>query len=159
YAVKRLFVQRRAAKAHKEAEAAGFDGAALAADLAARFGEPFPSETDAAELMFARHVDQWMADEAAHGDDLALAARYAAGALYAPAGKAQHRPGILFKSPHKLDMEHLVPVTTDVVNGVTRMALPREHWRHREGFALTDAGTDLKGALDQTNYCIWCHNQ
>ena len=25
--------------------------------------------------------------------------------------------------------------------------------------AVTDAGTDLRGALDQTNYCIWCHVQ
>ena len=31
--------------------------------------------------------------------------------------------------------------------------------RHREGFALTDQGTDLVGALDQANYCIWCHEQ
>jgi NADPH-dependent glutamate synthase beta subunit-like oxidoreductase/NAD(P)H-flavin reductase len=154
YAVKRLFVQRRAAKAHKEAEAAGFDGAALAGALEARFDEPFDDE-----IVFARHVDQWMTDEASHADDLALAARYAAWALHAAAGKAKHRAGILFKTPHKLDMEHLVPVATEEVGGVTRMALAPDHWRRREGFALTDAGTDLKGALDQTNYCIWCHNQ
>ena len=36
---------------------------------------------------------------------------------------------------------------------------PEEEWRRREGFALTDRGTDLTGALDQANYCIWCHNQ
>ena len=39
------------------------------------------------------------------------------------------------------------------------LRLPQEEWRHREGFALTDRGTDLTGALDQANYCIWCHNQ
>ena len=33
------------------------------------------------------------------------------------------------------------------------------HGRRREGFALTDKGTDLTGALDQSNYCIWCHEQ
>ena len=31
--------------------------------------------------------------------------------------------------------------------------------RRREGFHLTDAGTDLVGALDQAHYCIWCHEQ
>jgi NADPH-dependent glutamate synthase beta subunit-like oxidoreductase len=31
--------------------------------------------------------------------------------------------------------------------------------RQRDGFALTDPGTDLTGALDQANYCIWCHEQ
>ncbi|MBV8166158.1 MAG: FAD-dependent oxidoreductase, partial [Alphaproteobacteria bacterium] len=159
YTVKRLFVQRRAAKAHKEAEAAGFDGAALAAELEKRFGEPFTGEKDGGELVFARHVEAWSQDEAAHADDLALATKYAAWALHAPAGKQKHRAGILFKAPHKLDMEHLVPVETALHDGVTRMALAPSHWRHREGFDLTDAGTDLKGALDQTNYCIWCHNQ
>jgi hypothetical protein len=33
------------------------------------------------------------------------------------------------------------------------------HIRRREGFALTDHGTSLGGALDQSNYCIWCHEQ
>ena len=36
---------------------------------------------------------------------------------------------------------------------------PEEEWRRREGFSLTDRGTDLTGALDHVNYCIWCHNQ
>ncbi len=36
---------------------------------------------------------------------------------------------------------------------------PRTNGGSREGFALTDRGTDLTGALDQANYCIWCHNQ
>ena len=39
------------------------------------------------------------------------------------------------------------------------LKLPRAHRRARDGFALTDPGTDLTGALDQANYCIWCHNQ
>ena len=38
-----------------------------------------------------------------------------------------------------------------------RLALSESHTRRREGFALTDAGTDLVGALDQAHYCIWCH--
>jgi NADPH-dependent glutamate synthase beta subunit-like oxidoreductase len=33
------------------------------------------------------------------------------------------------------------------------------HIRRREGFALTDKGTNLAGALDEANYCIWCHEQ
>ena len=39
------------------------------------------------------------------------------------------------------------------------LRLPPEHWRAREGFELTDPGTDLAGAQDEANYCIWCHNQ
>ncbi len=56
-------------------------------------------------------------------------------------------------------MEHLVAVETVERHGVTMLRLPEEEWRRREGFALTDAGADLTGALDQANYCIWCHNQ
>ena len=44
-------------------------------------------------------------------------------------------------------------------HGVTMLRLPEDDWRPRDGFALTDPGTDLAGALDQANYCIWCHNQ
>ncbi len=66
---------------------------------------------------------------------------------------------MLFKVPHRLDMHHLVPVETVERDGVTMLRLPEDDWRQREGFALTDPGTDLAGALDQANYCIWCHNQ
>ena len=79
--------------------------------------------------------------------------------MHNPEGKKRHRDGPLFKVPHKIDPEHLVPVETEVVGGVTRMKLPRSMLRHREGFALTDEGFDLVRALDHTNYCIWCHNQ
>src|SRR6185437_2867739 len=59
----------------------------------------------------------------------------------------------------RLDMVHLVPVETEIEHGVAMLRLPPEQWRQRAGFALTDPGTDLTGALDQANYCIWCHNQ
>ena len=154
YAVKRLFVQRRAAKAVDAATAAEIDGEALAGELSALFGEAFDDE-----LVFARHVHRWMADEGEHKDALDLAARYAGWALLSQVGKAKHREGMLFKQPHKLEMERLVPVETEVAHGVTRMKLPDRQLRRREGFALTDQGTDLRGALDQTNYCIWCHEQ
>jgi NADPH-dependent glutamate synthase beta subunit-like oxidoreductase/NAD(P)H-flavin reductase len=154
YAVKRLFVQRRAAKAVDASTASEIDGAALGGQLAKLFGEDFDDE-----LIFARHVHRWMADEAAHKEALDLAARYAGWALLSPEGKAKHRAGLLFKIPHKLEMERLVPVETEVTDGVTHMKLPDRQLRRREGFGLTDQGTDLRGALDQTNYCIWCHEQ
>ena len=50
-----------------------------------------------------------MKAEAEHAEPLRLAALYAAWATLTPEGKAKHRAGILFKTPHKLDMHHLVP--------------------------------------------------
>jgi len=97
------------------------------------------------ELEFARQITDWLKDEAANADQLERAARYAAWATTTPAGKEKHRHGVLFKTPHKLDYMRLIPVHTEP--------------RPRNGFQLTDAGTDLVGALDEANYCIWCHEQ
>jgi NADPH-dependent glutamate synthase beta subunit-like oxidoreductase/NAD(P)H-flavin reductase len=96
------------------------------------------------ELEFARQVSAWLKDEAANKDELEAAACYAAWATLTPEGRARHRDGVLFKAPRKLDFLQLIPHVEP---------------RRREGFALTDSGTDLTGALDQANYCIWCHEQ
>jgi hypothetical protein len=96
------------------------------------------------ELEFAQQVTAWLKDEAAHAAQLEGAARYAAWAAGTPEGKAKHKAGVLFKAPHKLDFMKLIPHT---------------ELRQRDGFRLTDPGTDLVGALDQANYCIWCHEQ
>ncbi|KPK04673.1 MAG: pyridine nucleotide-disulfide oxidoreductase, partial [Betaproteobacteria bacterium SG8_39] len=153
YTVKRQFVQRRALHKVKPTEAAQVDGPALERQLAAAFGEAF------SELAFARHVTAWQADEAANAERLELAARYAAWAATSPAGRARSAAGVLFKAPRKLDLMQLVPVQSDTEEGYCRHSLNRGHLRRREGFALTDPGTDLVGALDETHYCIWCHEQ
>ncbi len=153
YLCKRLFVQRRAAKKVKPEQAAGFDGAALAAALEAKLGAPLT------ELGFAAAVMRWLDAEAEHAEALDLAQNYAAWALFTPSGRARHGDGILFQVPDKVEPHHLVEFETEVVDGVTRMKLPENRRRLRQGFALTDAGTDLAGALDETNYCIWCHHQ
>ncbi len=153
YTVKRLFVQRQAAKKVKPAEVAGVDGAALEAELAARLGAPVT------ELGFAAAVQRWQQDEAAHRDELDLALRYAGWALHTEAGRARHGDGLLFQVPEKIDPHHLVELETAEVDGATVLEGPRARRRARHGFALTDEGTDLAGALDEANYCIWCHNQ
>ncbi|MDP8983281.1 MAG: FAD-dependent oxidoreductase [Acidobacteriota bacterium] len=154
YSVKRRFIQRSSLITKiPAAEAAAFNGDALQSELETFFSEPLT------ERSFAAHVARWLDDEQAHAHQLAIAARYAAWAMHSPAGAAKHQRGILFKHPHKLDMTHLVPVETVEVDGVSRFRFGSDRWRRREGFALTDPGTDLTGALDQTHYCIKCHNQ
>jgi NADPH-dependent glutamate synthase beta subunit-like oxidoreductase len=148
YSVKRLFVQRRAMHKVKPGEASQVDPVKTERQL---FGGPFT------ELDFARKVSEWQQDEAANADKLESAARYAAWASTTPQGKAKHRHGVLFKAPRKLDYMRLVPVHTESRNGFSEHSL--EHLRHRHGFELTDPGTDLVGALDEANYCIWCHEQ
>src|SRR5271167_4751160 len=159
YSVKRLFVQRRAVKGVKEADAAALDGPGLARDLDRLIGAPPDEPIGPWERRYAEHVAKWLEDEAGNAEALDIAQRYAAWATLSPEGRRKHRRGVLFKVPHRLDMHHLVPVETVERDGVTMLRLPEDDWRRRDGFALTDGGTDLTGALDQANYCIWCHNQ
>ncbi len=148
HACKRLFVQRQAVK--KYPDPSGFDADALRTGLEQAMGGPLT------ELAFAMHVDAWQASQP---ELLDMAMRYAAWATLTPAGRALHGHGTLFHVPHKLDPQHLVPVETIERDGVTMLRLPEDHWRHRDGFALTDPGMDEQHALDQMNYCIWCHTQ
>ncbi|HEX7360627.1 MAG TPA: FAD-dependent oxidoreductase [Bryobacteraceae bacterium] len=152
YSVKRRFVQRKALTGYTVERASEIDGFAIGSALEALLQEPLT------ELSFASHVSRWLEAEPEHAEHLQLAAQYAAWATLTPAGKARHGKGVLFQTPHKLDYHHLIPVQ-EVANGLIRLELPSDHWRRREGFELTDAGTDLTGALDQANYCIKCHNQ
>ncbi|MEP7068281.1 MAG: FAD-dependent oxidoreductase, partial [Usitatibacter sp.] len=151
FRVKRKFVQRRAMLKIKAEEAATLDGAALEDAVARILGGAFD------ELGFAEHVLAWTANEAAHGPQLATAERFAAWAAHTPEGRWRFRDGVLFKPPQRVDPMHLVPVVTDTSRGYSVHTL--HHVRRREGFALTDPGTHLAGALDEANYCIWCHEQ
>ncbi len=149
HACKRLFVQRQAVK--KYPDPSDFDSAALRADLEARFDEPV------SERAFAAHVAAWEADGEAEALDVAM--RYAAWATLTPGGRVAHPGNTLFRVPRRLDHQHLVPTETVERDGVTMLRLPEHHRRGREGFALTDAGMNAQQALDQINYCIWCHTQ
>jgi len=158
FAVKRQFVQRKAMNAHRADAASAFDGAALRAQLGAWIGAA--SDVPAFERAFAEAVTAWQADESACAERLDVALRYAAWAAHTPQGRAAHRGGVLFRAPRKLDPLHLVPVRVVDTPGVPALELGEGHaLRRREGFALTDRGTDFVGGLDQAHYCIWCHEQ
>jgi NADPH-dependent glutamate synthase beta subunit-like oxidoreductase/NAD(P)H-flavin reductase len=157
YACKRNFVQRRALKGVQPDQAATLDGPALGRRLAALTGQD--PAGPAGERAFAHYVMDWLEDEAAHAETLDLAAQYAAWAVHAPEGQARHAGGVLFHVPHKLDPEHLIPLDTEQHGVWRRHRSPEGVLRRREGFGLTDAGDDLVHALDEANYCIWCHHQ
>jgi NADPH-dependent glutamate synthase beta subunit-like oxidoreductase/NAD(P)H-flavin reductase len=153
--VKRNFVQRQALKKIKPDAAAGaeLDGEALTRAMTALLGADFD------ELAFAVQVQAWERDREQHQAELELAMRYAAWATRTQAGRARH-PGALFREPQKIDPQHLIHgLASDSEAGFTQHRLAAFSLRRREGFALTDQGADLKGALDQANYCIFCHHQ
>ncbi|MSP76770.1 MAG: pyridine nucleotide-disulfide oxidoreductase [Rhodospirillaceae bacterium] len=160
YDCKRLFVQRYVTRAIKADAAMALDSAGVTAE--AKIAASLADGLENWELTFALRVRELVGAEfkvETPTPEIEALTRYAAWALHNPEGKKRHRDGPLFKVPHKVDPDHLVPIETEIVDGVTRMKLPRPLLRHREGFALTDKGFDLVRALDHTNYCIWCHNQ
>ncbi len=152
FRVKRKFVQRRAMLRIKADEAAKLDGLALEAEVAELLGGRFE------ELHFAEKILAWLENEPAHASQLAVAERFAAWAAQTPEGRWRHRAGVLFKPPQRIDPMNLVATVVETKPpGYTVHKL--HHIRRRQGFALTDPGTDLAGALDEANYCIWCHEQ
>jgi len=153
YSVKRKFVQRRAVTGFTEERASEIDGYGTGAELETYTQEPLT------ELSFANHVSRWLDAEAEYTHQLQLASAYAAWATLSPQGRKKHAGGVLFKAPRKLDPHHLVNTKEFQVDGLVRLELNSDHLRLREGFQLTDPGTNLVGALDQANYCIKCHNQ
>ncbi|MET0154811.1 MAG: FAD-dependent oxidoreductase [Rickettsiales bacterium] len=152
FSCKRLFVQRLAVKKCKAAEAEMLDGSALKSQLEGLFGEALT------ELSFSRYINIWMEADA-NDPKLDVAARYAVWATYSEKGKETHKADVLFRVPKKLDFANLVPVETEMLDGVRVAVLPDHDLRRREGFSLTDPGGNLRQAMDDANYCIWCHNQ
>jgi NADPH-dependent glutamate synthase beta subunit-like oxidoreductase/NAD(P)H-flavin reductase len=154
YSVKRQFVQRRAATKIKPEEAQSLDGPALERELRKAFGGRFD------ELTYAQHVTRWLAQEPDHERELALALRYAAWALHTEEGREHVRTGVLFKAAAKTDPYNLLAHAERFdLQGAPAYRIRPDSLRRREGFKLTDPGTSLVGALDQANYCIWCHTQ
>jgi NADPH-dependent glutamate synthase beta subunit-like oxidoreductase/NAD(P)H-flavin reductase len=161
--VKWKFVKRQAMLKVTPEEAAGFDADAARAQIEQWLGRPFE------ELAFARAVVAWQATDAVKEPSpekaeaaarLAVALRYSAWAVHTEAGQALHEHGILFRQPGRVDpYDLLLHGRSDTERRVTTFTIQPAHLRRRDGFALTDPGTDLRGALDQANYCIFCHNQ
>ena len=153
FSLKRKFVQRRGASGLTPDAAAAIDGPAHAAQLEALFGELLTEDT------YTRHVTHWLNEKTAHVDELKIAAEYAGWAAVAPAGRLRHQGDALFKLPQMVDPYRLVETELVQIGGIQAHALPKEKWRHREGFELTDRGADMRGALDQSNYCVKCHTR
>ena len=155
FTAKRLFVQRQAVKGITPDQAAEIDGPLLEQELAAAIGVALPLD----DLTFARTVLRWMDEEATSEPQLDMARRYAAWATLTEHGRARWQDSVLFRVPRKLDPHALVHTESVGVGTASAVQHPWTRRRARDGFTLTDAGCDLTGALDQANYCIWCHKQ
>jgi NADPH-dependent glutamate synthase beta subunit-like oxidoreductase/NAD(P)H-flavin reductase len=153
FACKRLFVQRQAAKKIKPEEAETTDGPDLERQLTKLMDGTFN------QLTFAKHVMAWLDDEDSNAAAIDIARRYAGWAFHSQAGKIRHSYDVLFKGPKKIDILNLVEAESFHDHGIDILHLPPDCQTPRDGFALTDQGCDLTGALDQANYCVICHER
>ena len=117
------------------------------------------------ELAFAHAVLAWQADATTHADALQQARLYCAWAVTTSAGRAHHPDSVLFRHPtavdpfNRLDLTQVSAQAGVQVLQIRPDALRRRLDGTRAPFALTDAGTGLRGALDEARYCLLCHEQ
>lgn len=137
YTAKRIFIQRRVAKKYQS-----FEG-----EIPKNFYE---------EIDLANQIAGCLSDEEKNKDKLEELEKYCAFALYHPQGIEKHKDWVLFHLPKKIDFNHLVECERSE-DGTIRAN--EKDLQNRDGFKLTDKGCNLKQGLDQTNYCIFCHNQ
>ncbi len=166
YRVKWKFVKRQAMLKITPAEVQDFDAADAENTIRGWLDGSFD------ELRIANAILGWQkilaaeeqqnpsAEQAAASDKIALLMKYSAWAVHTEAGQYRHQNSVLFKQPGKIDpFALLLHAQEKAEQGVQVFTIRPEQIRRREGFKLTDQGTDLRGALDQANYCILCHNQ
>ncbi len=139
YTCKRTFIQRQVAKKAPKEEAHLLEGDSLRDSLSVYFKKPFD------DLTYATHVLDWLQDVEAFSKPLALATDYGIWALFTQEGQSFHKNSPLFHLPQKRDLALLIP--------------EKIHTHQRKGFALTDKGPSREEALDQANYCLYCHER
>lgn len=151
FTVKRQFIQRFAVRKYAPKDLENFEAESYRKNFTTTFKVPFT------ELHFAQHISTWMNEDqnSQDKDFLEEAAKYCAWAALTEKGQSFHKEDILFHLPKKLNFEHLVDSQrkNHVLMG------QQKNQRLRDGFALTDQGFSRVHALDQANYCIWCHHQ
>ena len=160
FLAKRKFVQRLSLRSITAQEAETFDEQALLDALTPSLSAHWT------EMQFAQAAVIWLGlpEQELNAQStaaIAAAKQYAAWAVHTAAGKAKHKDGILFRVASGVDPEHLVPHLKKQIGaaGNTIFKFDIKQLRRRDGFALTDRGGPLSYAMDQANYCIWCHAQ
>ncbi|MDN5248375.1 MAG: FAD-dependent oxidoreductase [Wolbachia endosymbiont of Tyrophagus putrescentiae] len=92
----------------------------------------------------------WFENKEQYESEIELAARYAT-------WRVKNESSILFSTHKKTDYENLVTFSRKEIDGVE--VLYSDKLKRRCGFDLTSQKTSLDKALDNANYCVFCHKQ
>jgi len=108
------------------------------------------------ELAVARLWVQ--AAESGADDILGLLEEWAYAAYNTPEGRERVAGWISFKLPQKIEYMELVPTLPVENDPAGRVGGLPERQRRRDGFGLTDPRFNLREAMDQVHYCVYCHS-
>ncbi|HUN65037.1 MAG TPA: FAD-dependent oxidoreductase [Bacteroidota bacterium] len=90
-------------------------------------------------------------------DILSVCAHWLAGHYYRRTGEMAE--WIMFRLPAPTDFDHLVEYRDLAGTGTQVHIGPAEHYRHRDGFDLTDQRYSHREVLNEIDYCIFCHER
>ncbi|MBL6621685.1 MAG: FAD-dependent oxidoreductase [Rickettsiales bacterium] len=145
---KKLFIQKQAFRAYNLEEIAEFPIAEIKSKITSLIGE-------FNEVNFANYVVRHL--DLAEKERLEPFLKYAAWSLHDLEAKKIHKDSVLFKLAKKLDSANLLEVKKEVVNDV--LEIGSDEVRVRDGFSLSDKKTKSIEALNEANYCLFCHER
>lgn len=150
YNFKRNFVQRKILNKYKIEDFLDFCITDIENEL-----EKYLKSKISSEKEFVNTVSEWLLDSEKFSNEIQLAEQFIAWNCF----NYGRRDWIIFKNPQKKDYSHLVDLKKETVSDIDVIKLNDLKLRNRDGFNLTDDGITLEEALDQANYCIYCHKQ
>ena len=138
--VKKHFIQKQAKQKIKELLPQLQDQKIIITSLNKHLNTHLSEET----LSFC--VKKWMQNPEKNKPPLQAALLFSVWALATKPGKEFTKNWTLFNIPQPVDFQHLV--STENIE-----------YNHRVGFDLTDTGPSKNYALDQSLYCLYCHER
>jgi len=151
----KLFVQRRAVKKYPLETIKSYDGKKLIGDIR----KLITFKDNFTDLEFANYTLSLLENDKDNEEKLDKCAQYAAWAVLTKDGKKLHKNSVLFNLHKKLNLENLVESSVIDKEGYKEYFIESEKVKYRDGFKLTDPGPTFPTALNETNYCIYCHER
>lgn len=126
-------------------------------DLDSWLNSVLPIDESDRELSVAHYGYALLQNTALCQDSIERLIEWCAQALATPEGQLAVKGWVSFKLPEKLSFDHLVGVEYVSSDRLDCLQGHPEHYRARDGFALTDTRMTQRQVLSEVDYCVYCH--
>lgn len=147
---KRLFVQRQAVRDHKSESWDKFDHAS--------YKKKIQKICSFNELDFSNKVIELLESKEENKEKLEVFSIYSAWAALSENAKKYHKGWVIFDSPQKKDLENFFDINEEQQGEFKVLKASDEELVSRDGFKHTSKPYSMKEILNETDYCIYCHN-